>query len=295
LKDLVDEETQELLAATSGGKGEKAMTAEELKKAASAHLKKAMEMVKSHVAHKEAVHKAHFDNVAALHKAHAAAMDGCPNVAACKGLAKAHGNHMDGVHKAHLDHTMALNKAFSDGMDAHLQKADSPDAPNILSAAAVGGEPGNIDLTAAGTKQVPTPGDNYSAKGVSAADLKKLLDDQKAELTKAFEEKNDQTLELLAKALIGLQADPDPQGGVGDRALVVNKGTVRQTQPVTKADDVANDGRPKVITGEVVTQDDVAKALGGGDQNALLKLARGITSASNVPAHLSGTPLFKNR
>ena len=301
-KDMVDEETQQLLAATSGGKGEKAMTFEELKKAASAHLAKAIGMVKAHVTHMDAVSKAHHDNVMSLHKAHEGAMEACPNVTAAKAMSKAHMAHMGGVHKAHLDHMASLHKAFGDGMTQHLSKVDSPDAPNILSAAQAGGEPGAIDLTSQGTPSMDPPGHD-NLKALTAEDLKKALDEQKTTLEKSFEAKQDETLELLAKALIALQADgvqTNAVTGIGDRAHVVQKtNTPKVTQPpivVTKVGDLANTdgtGGRQVVVGEVITQEDVVKGCGQGDQDALLKLARSIrTNPTGVPAHLAGTKLM---
>lgn len=293
-QDLVSEEMQHLLATTSGGKEEKAMTAEELQKKASAHLAKAKEMVKAHVEHMGNVMKVHLDSMAALHKAHADGVASAPNLDMAKGMASSHANTMGSVCKTHHDHVTALHKAFGDEMSDHLSKIDSPSAPNIASTAAG---------STAGSG--PTPGTNAGPQNESMAapgtkaltleDLQKALKDQAETMQKQHEEET----ELLIRAMFGPVDSGDTlpvaktAPGIGDRTQIVNK--VHQTNPVSKAADMTNTtGQPVTVdtAASIITEADVIK-MGNGDQDALLKMARSIKKTNVVPQHLQGTRLLQ--
>jgi hypothetical protein len=295
-RELVEEETAEILATTASGgeKGEKSMTTEELQKAASAHLKKAMEMVKAHADHLGAVSKAHMDNVSSLNKAHGAAMDGCGSVTACKALHKAHAMHMDGVHKAHHDHIVGLAKAHSDAMSDHFGKADSPAASDITTAATNEGEV--TPATVGGGSQGAYPGAPQS-KALTMDDLNTALAKAIADNTAALEKKHGDELESLVKALLEpetIVSDAAPAAGIGDRTDVV-KTKVQQTHPVTKAGEMTdNAGQPTEVA-TVVSAADVIAA-NNGDQGALLKMARGIKADPNgVPASIMNSGAFSKR
>jgi hypothetical protein len=295
-RELVEEETAEILATTSGGgKEEKAMTTDELKKAASAHLKKAMEMVKAHCDHLGAVSKAHMDNVSSLNKAHGAAMDGCGSMTACKALHKAHSTHMEGVHKAHHEHIGALAKAHSDSMSEHFGKADSPAAGSIVDDADNSGQVGSEAV--GGGSQGAYPGAPGAAKGVTVEELTKMLEARDEKLVEKMLASNADGMTVLVKALLGgeVVSDAPPAGGVGDRTLIVNK-TVHQTHPVTKAGEMTDQGGQPVVKIEPVAQADVVAALTTGDQGALLKMAQGIkANPGGVPASLMSTKLMGGR
>ena len=283
-RELVEEETAEILATTSGGgKEEKAMTTEELQKAASAHLKKAMEMVKAHADHLGAVSKAHLDNVSSLNKAHGAAMDGAGSVTACKALHKAHQTHMEGVHKAHHDHIVGLAKAHTDAMAAHFGKADSPEATAIVN------EP---EQTGQITATDPTAGAPHSTKALTMEDLTKAIADHTATL----EKRHDEEMEALVKAMLEpetVASDVAAAPGIGNRAAVVAT-KVQQTHPVTKAGEMTDNAGQPIVAAPAVTKDDVLAA-NNGDQDATLKLARAIKAAPPgfVPSSLSGSGLMK--
>jgi hypothetical protein len=287
-RELVEEETAEILATTSGGgKEEKAMTTEELQKAASAHLKKAMEMVKAHADHLGAVSKAHLDNVSSLNKAHGAAMDGAGSVTACKALHKAHQTHMDGVHKAHHDHIVGLAKAHTDAMAAHFGKADSPEATDIVKEPTENGQITTVD---------PMAGAPHSTKALTLDDLNTALAKAISENTATLEKKHGEELEALVKAMLEpetVASDVAAAPGIGNRAAVVTT-KVQQTHPVTKAGEMTDTGGQPVAVAPAVTKDDVL-ASNNGDQDATLKLARSIKAAPAgfVPSSLSGSGLMK--
>ena len=287
-RELVEEETAEILATTSGGgKEEKAMTTEELQKAASAHLKKAMEMVKAHADHLGAVSKAHLDNVSSLNKAHGAAMDGAGSVTACKALHKAHQTHMDGVHKAHHDHIVGLAKAHTDAMAAHFGKADSPEATDIVKEPTENGQITTVD---------PMAGAPHSTKALTLDDLNTALAKAISENTATLEKKHGEELEALVKAMLEpetVASDVAAAPGIGNRAAVVAT-KVQQTHPVTKAGEMTDNGGQPIAAVPAVTKDDVL-ASNNGDQDATLKLARSIKAAPAgfVPSSLSGAGLMK--
>jgi len=259
------------------------MTTEELQKAASAHLKKAMEMVKAHADHLGAVSKAHLDNVSSLNKAHGAAMDGAGSVTACKALHKAHQTHMEGVHKAHHDHIVGLAKAHTDAMAAHFGKADSPEATDVVKEPAQDGQ-----ITATD----PTAGAPHSTKALTMEDLTKAIADHTATL----EKRHDEEMEALVKAMLELEtvaSDVAAAPGIGNRAAVVAT-KVQQTHPVTKAGEMTDNAGQPIVAAPAVTKDDVLAA-NNGDQDATLKLARAIKAAPPgfVPSSLSGSGLMK--
>jgi hypothetical protein len=294
-RELVEEETAEILATTSGGGNEehKAMTTEELQKAASAHLKKAMEMVKAHCDHLGAVSKAHMENVSSLNQAHGAAMNGAGSVTACKSLHKAHSDHMDGVHKAHHDHMVALGKAHHDAMADHFGKANSPDAEAITTAATNDGEVKPV--TVAAGSQGAYPGAPHS-KALTTEDLTKAVTDGIAKAKEQWDKDQTETLTAFAKALVGeMETDgAAPTGGIGDRNSTAPT-KVHATHPVTKAGEMTDSsGQPlsKGAEAPVIAPADVMAAV-NGDQTALLKMARGIkANPSGVPQSLMNTKLM---
>jgi hypothetical protein len=286
-KDMVDEETRGLLAATGGGKEEKSMNAEELElqKKASAHLAKAKEMVKAHVEHMGNVFKAHLDHVTALHQAHLDGVNSAANLDVAKGMAKAHNGMMGAVCKAHHDHVNSLHKAFGEDMSNHLSKIDSPPAQSIVNAATVGGEPHAADPAAAPRNaSMDSPG----TKALTMEDLQKAL----KENNEAMEKQHADEMKTLLEAAFGPVVEDDrvAKGGIGNRAEVVSK--VHQTHPVTKVGDMTNQNGEVTVQASIVTKDDVI-AMGNGDQAALLKVARSITSSpTGVPASLQGMKLL---
>jgi hypothetical protein len=127
--DLVDEETQELLAAARGQKGNKAMTELELKKAHSVATKisKAKEDVtanfKAHGSPSSGLHKDHTDTMhghldGALKAMKAAETDGLQK------MLKSAGDHMDeamGCCKAYGEKVAKMHKSHTEGMASHIE------------------------------------------------------------------------------------------------------------------------------------------------------------------------------
>ena len=309
LKDLVEEETREILAAAGGILGGKAMTKEELKKSAG-HIAKAKEMATSFNNHMAGVNKAHHDHVNSLHKAHVDGMAACATPGECVQKAAAHANHITAINGAHLAHATALGKAHVDAMHGVLNKAMSgydsagnePGRDTLLdSVQGHGGGPFPIDPTVGGPHSNSGtfgetgpfhnsgPFADFPNKALTQEDLTKAL-------AKAREDGENKALDSFIEVFkAGLSDTADgndvahPAPGVGDRAQVV-AAKVSQTHPVHKADDGVSTVVVPVV--EAITKEDVIASM-NGDQGALLKIARGIKSnPSGVPSSIQGTKLM---
>jgi 2'-5' RNA ligase len=252
---LVEEETSEIVAALSG-KEEKAMDANELKKAAEL-FKSAMEACK-------AMAKSHHDTRVAMHKAHHDLMNK---------VAPEH----SALHKAHHDSMVAVEKAHHEGLSKAIAGITGSDT-------ASGGGPTDSGITVdnSGT------GAHSAAKAATLEEIGKLLDEKvekmKTELTAQMDENTTGILKTVFSIADG--AAPEAQPGVGDRDAVPAV-KVHQTVPVKKDNDTANLGGGPPAT-PVVADKALAAAALGGDQSALLKLARTIKASPNgVPNTLA--------
>lgn len=283
---LVGEETSELLAAISGQKGAtKTMSIdlEKARKSVADHLKAAHEMIGDHHDKAAGMHKAHHDTM----KAH---LDG---VKAMIGAEKASGVSaaIDKAHahlSAHTEKAYKVHKAHHDAMKGHLNKM----------AKAIGAE--EEDVTGSGpTDEAANLGQGGSGYGSGAGggashkatDIAAMVADA---VNKALEDREKAEDERFAEALkaagIVPEAQAEPATGVGNRAAVVKtKNAPYQTNLAPGKDQDGGQQPQQKDAIEEVKSSDIAKALGQGDTDALLKLAHTIKAEPNgVPTSLSG-------
>ncbi len=276
---LVGEETSELLAAISGQKGATKTMSTELEKARKSvgdHIKAAHAMVGDHHDKMVGMHKSFHD----VHKGHLDAIKtalGAEKAAGVSGsIDKAHASlsaHTEKAYKAHGAHKAAMH--------SHLNKM----------AKAIGAEEEEAEGSGPTDETITEPGGGAHPHKASGGDL--TMEGIAGLFTKMLDErdkKNDEEFaETLKAAGITPEKQPDAQTGVGNRkAVVVAKNAPYQTQINSKGKD--QDGaQPGAEKTEEIKPSDISKALGQGDTDALLKLARTIKpNANGVPTSLSG-------
>lgn len=262
LADLVDEETQELLAAARHTENKKTTMKTELNKAqktVAEHIGKAAEMIADHHEKTVGMHKVHADVVTAhIDKALTALGAAKASSPLAVTLSKA----KEAV-QSNCDKACKAVGSHSDEMGGQLGKITKALGSDIAIATLDNNDPDGTD-----------PISIDPAKGLTQADL-----------SKALEKNTLDVLELVVQALTGSEAGPAP--GLGDRTQIVTAPKVQQTAgtPVTKAAD-AVDNPAAVPAGPTP---EMVKKFAAGDAGALLALARTIKpEATGVPATIQG-------